>query len=90
MNKLKQFFKPKPPLFKWWVGRIFLGYILVALIGSFFIHVISPIFEKLTAPKIERPTEEQWRGYSRCLERQYQNESTMNRRYLCRIDFQMF
>ena len=79
MNKIREFFKPKKPLAKWWVGRIFLLYLFIALIASS--DKIFNRLNKMTAPK---PSDAQWEGYSDCLRRE-KNEP--GKEYICRKRF---
>ena len=83
MNKIREFFKPKKPLAKWWVGRIFLLYIFIALIASSG-EVINPIFNRLNKMTSPKPSDAQWEGYSDCLIRE-KNET--RKEYICRKRF---
>ena len=87
-NKIIKFFKPKP-LVKWWVGRIFVVYLIIASLTAFSDAFLYPIFKKFTSPKIERyqPTPAQWEGYTKCLENRYQAYSKSTREDWCREEF---
>ena len=83
MNKFKEFFVPKKPLIKWWVGRSFLFYLFIAAL----VGISDKILEKTSSPKTINPTQAQREGYSKCLENRYETTYSSLREMKCRSEF---
>ena len=83
MNKLKEFFVPKKPFVKWWVGRSFLFYVFISVL----IGISDYLVENTSSPKTSKPTQAQWEGYSKCLENRYKTSSPSVRESKCRSEF---
>ena len=83
MNKFKEFFIPKKPFIKWWVGRSFLFYLFLGALWGISDYMV----EKTPSPKTSRPTEAQWEGYSKCLENRYKTYYPSTRESKCRSEF---
>ena len=83
MNKFREFFVPKKPLIKWWVGRSFLFYLFISALWG----ISDYLAEKPFATKTSGPTQAQWEGYSKCLENIYQTSFPSVRESTCRSEF---